>query len=400
MNTRLFSVLLCCGLAASCGDDNSSHALACAVADSAGVQLVSNSAQLDAEAARSYAASPSASLGAGAAATDGRPPLSRVRDATRLQDGTVVVADGGSASLVVFDADGSHADTWGRKGQGPGEFTGLASVASWRGDSIAAWDMWQNRVSVFDDGGIFGRSFRLLPTEESAPRVIDVKADGTVLAVILPSIGPGERRSGVVRRDRDYVILDDEGYLQASLGTFPGPEGYVDLSGDFLMSWVLPFGRSTVAAFWQDWVVVGTNDQYEIRSYRTDGALHRLVRRNHDVASPTQADLDAHVEALLADMPREERAVQEASAAKLPLVDAYPAYGRVRGDPQGRLWVEDYRLPGYEARTWTVYDGQGCVREVVELPEGLDVYEIGRDYVLGKAVDELGVERVQLWPLQ
>ncbi len=94
--------------------------------------------------------------------------------------------------------------------------------------------------------------------------------------------------------------------------------------------------------------------------------------------------------------------MQEASTAKLPLVHAYPAYGRVRADPQGRLWVEDYRLPGDEARTWTVYDGQGCVREVVELPEGLEVYlvaeraycVVGRRLVRGAARLEATIARI------
>ena len=36
----------------------------------------------------------------------------------------------------------------------------------------------------------------------------------------------------------------------------------------------------------------------------------------------------------------------------------------------------------------------------VETPAGLqDIYEIGEDYILGRATDELGVEYVQVWSL-
>ena len=35
----------------------------------------------------------------------------------------------------------------------------------------------------------------------------------------------------------------------------------------------------------------------------------------------------------------------------------------------------------------------------IETPAGLVIYEIGEDYILGKVLDELRVEYVQLWPL-
>ena len=386
-------------LTASCGGDAGAPAsLACQTTDSAGVALVMNGeSRSESYAGRSVGASTALSLGGGALEADELRRLSRVRDATVLADGRVVVADGGSAQLRVFDADGADVEAWGRRGEGPGEFTGLAAVARWRGDSIAAWDMWQNRVSILDSNGDYGRSFGLLPGGESAPRVVDVHAEGTILGMVLPNVGPAERRSGPVRRSRTYVLLDDTGSLQTSLGVFPGSEGYVEY-GEILMSWQVPFGRSTVAAFWRNEIVVGTNDFYEIRTYGANGTLRRLVRRSGDRRSPSQADLDAHVEGLLATLSPEDRALQAASAARLPLVDAYPAYASVKADASGHLWVEEYRLPDEERRRWSVYDFEGCVREV-DMPRDLEVFEIGSDYVLGRTQDELDVEQVQVWPL-
>ena len=64
--------------------------------------------------------------------------LYRVADATRLADGRVVVANGGSNELLVFDANGGYLDAWGGQGEGPGEFTSLSLVAPWPGDSLIA----------------------------------------------------------------------------------------------------------------------------------------------------------------------------------------------------------------------------------------------------------------------
>jgi hypothetical protein len=35
----------------------------------------------------------------------------------------------------------------------------------------------------------------------------------------------------------------------------------------------------------------------------------------------------------------------------------------------------------------------------VETPEGLEIYDVGTDYVLGRSRDDLGVERIQMFEL-
>ena len=67
------------------------------------------------------------------------------------------------------------------------------------------------------------------------------------------------------------------------------------------------------------------------------------------------------------------------------------------------LWVEEYEAPGEEwpGVLWTVFDPDGRVLGFVETPEELEIYEIGADYIVGKAEDEeFGVESVQVWRLE
>ncbi|MDE2763095.1 MAG: hypothetical protein OXK74_09965 [Gemmatimonadota bacterium] len=40
------------------------------------------------------------------------------------------------------------------------------------------------------------------------------------------------------------------------------------------------------------------------------------------------------------------------------------------------------------------------VWDATKLPDGLDIFEIGEDYVLGQSSDEMNVEFVQVWPLE
>ena len=80
-------------------------------------------------------------------------------------------------------------------------------------------------------------------------------------------------------------------------------------------------------------------------------------------------------------------------------VDAYPAFDEIRADGAGYLWVREYPMSAEEDVVWTVFDPEGRVLGLVETPAGLEVFEIGEDYVLGSAKDELGVEYVRVWGL-
>ncbi len=48
---------------------------------------------------------------------------------------------------------------------------------------------------------------------------------------------------------------------------------------------------------------------------------------------------------------------------------------------------------------WTIFDRDGRVLGFLETPAGLAIFEIGDDYILGLARDDLGVQSVQVWPL-
>jgi hypothetical protein len=46
-----------------------------------------------------------------------------------------------------------------------------------------------------------------------------------------------------------------------------------------------------------------------------------------------------------------------------------------------------------------VLDGQGVALGRIEVPEDIELYEVGVDYALGLWTDGLGVEHVRLWRL-
>ncbi len=82
--------------------------------------------------------------------------------------------------------------------------------------------------------------------------------------------------------------------------------------------------------------------------------------------------------------------------------ETFPAFDQILADALGNLWIQEYDLPGQERPDplWTVFDEEGRVLGFVETPSGLRIYEIGEDYILGRATDDLGVEYVQMWSLE
>ena len=75
---------------------------------------------------------------------------------------------------------------------------------------------------------------------------------------------------------------------------------------------------------------------------------------------------------------------------------------RFSSDALGHLWVREYDLPDADrpAPLWTVFDPDGHALGFVETPAGLSVLEIGADYILGLATDEIGIERIQVCALE
>ena len=113
---------------------------------------------------------------------DGPDLFGYISQAIRLSNGDIAVADGLAREIRIFDENGSHRITFGRPGEGPGEFTNLWSIAELAGDTIAAIDNLNGRASLFTSAGAFVRSFPIprLPGG-SAPNVAGWLEDGTLL---------------------------------------------------------------------------------------------------------------------------------------------------------------------------------------------------------------------------
>ncbi len=336
---------------------------------------------------------------------DGEDPylFTRVFGATILSDGRIVIGDQGTKELRVFDQQGSHLETWGGRGEGPGEFDDnqLWSLASIPGDSIIVWHFWYPEIHVFGPDGVFVRRFI---SERARWDTMDrqshlwpwtVTRDGSILAI-----------QDVAYFDPVEVeVWDAAGGLRGTLGTHPGREVVREEGTD--PSGVAPvmFSRSTYLTSWGDLVVISTNRRYEFRAYRRDGSLARIVRLDRPPRPVTDAHVNAYIEESVSSIPpdrADRRAERRRTLREMAVAEHLPAFAAYRPDALDHLWVYEYEAAGEETpgRVFTIFDPDGRVLGYFEIPEGVAVQEIGADYILGKVSDELGVETVHLWSLE
>ena len=372
------------------------------IRDSAGIRIVENlRPPADSRLGWQVGTAPSVSIGA----IEGAEPylLDRVRGALTMADGRIVVRNSGPNELRVFDASGRYLSTWGGTGDGPGEFENLLGFDRWQGDSLIAWFAQGRRLTVFDNRGNVGRTFALEGAVHRSPEV--ALPTGRTLAS--ETILRGSRQDGLHRQEDLYQLHGAEGAQQGRLGTFDGTETNREYNGNRTTVMSLIFDHDIASFVWGDLVVVAPNYGYEIRAFGADGMLKRIVWRDHEVIARTDAHLDAYIEDRVMRQPERLRADRRRAMREryegIPLPETHPAFVTAIADVLDHLWVQEYRLPGAGDADplWTIFDPEGRVLGLVETPAVLtDIYEIGEDYILGRATDELGVEYAQVWPLR
>lgn len=385
--------------AAGCGVD-AERTEGPAVRDSAGITIVQNTSPVWSDgAAWRVATKPIVTIGG--LAEEEEDQLFRVVDAVRLSDGRIVVANAGTQDLRFYDAEGRFLQASGGEGSGPGEFQALAALIRLPADSLLTWDFRNRRAQVFGPDGGFARSFQI----ESQVRIWPLGAfgDGTLL-VSSQDIFGSRSRPDIWRDSLTYLRYDRTGEPIDTVGEFAGPEYYTSAEGAAMASVLVTsriLGLQPQTAVHGTGFYYGESDEYEIGYYAANGELQRLIR----LARPSRevsADLkEQYVADLLERSSNEQfRTRLERIVEEMPFPETLPAFQRMLVDPEGNLWVADYPPPGGARTHWSVFDPDGRWLGALDTPNGLTVYQIGTDFILGRRLDELNVERLDLYRLE
>lgn len=332
--------------------------------------------------------------------------LMGVVGAHRSGDGTVTVLDNGTHEVRVFDGTGMHLRTFGRDGEGPGEFRtpNLSGVVGY--DTLVIIDASNDRFTLVHPVDGFVRQSRVSEEVIQYLYSTGVFSDGSILfAEDFERDAHDERSAGLHRGVAVFRSCTPEGVLGTDFGRFRGSELWLDVvereNDSFVRHSVTRFGKRPQATVAGDLFFLGEQDSFEIKVFRRTGELVKLIRLDREPVVITEELDQIDIEERIATYARNEN-----SARRLRRVyeehenpEHFPAHGRMVADALGYLWVQEYPIPGEGDPAWLVFDPDGRLAARVSLPTGLNIFEIGSDYVMGEIRDDLDVEYVQLFAL-
>ncbi len=266
--------------------------------------------------------------------------------------GNVYVSDRINREVRVFEQDGSHVRTFGRQGQGPGEFEDLQSVA-WTGSRLLALDFGNARIGEFSGEG------RWLG-QRTEPRG-------------LSGSGGGSLRLYPVSPDEAYVLTwspshgammfaghDDAGPTADTVPALEAPEG-IDAfvrctGGDVIRYYSIPFAPEIVQHPGSDGLLYSAvTNRYRISVMKGADTV-RVVDRELAAEPVTDAEWET------GNKDYRDFLSEHSSAGCRPRRPQKPEWKPFIRDifaaPGGRLWVEVLRNAG---NRWEVFGPDGAL---------------------------------------
>ena len=295
-------------------------------------------------------------------------------------DGRIVVADKTAPRIRIFDRMGKLAQSFGRSGNGPGEFQ--LPVAVWLSQaSIEIVDMTLRRLSRFSAAGEHIASIPLggfanmgaaSPAGQHA--LVSITAPRAPVLSILRATG---NTTDEVARVGDADFPSRPAGNPETLSLAVAPDG----------SFAVGDGRGA----------------YVIRLYRSNGSFVREIRR--DIAKTLRTDEEMRAEgekrnsrlaAMQTKLGAESRSGGAVVLPPIPRERNHFDTFALRYDEAGRLWVRVERAPVGKSM-FDVFDASGrYVGEIIVSAHVRD-FALGAAMLAGVVLDDSGVERVQIW---
>lgn len=330
-------------------------------------------------------------------------------------DGTIYAMDRQVPALRVYEPDGTYRTTFGRPGEGPGEYEqpdGGLNVLS--DDRVLLRDPANARIQVYAPDGEPLDEWRIRGGLSTGSRMVVDTLDRTHTIILLDAEADvRDWRMGLVRLSSEGVPGDtleapDAGFQESRIeARFSDGEGNTGASISNV-----PFSATEETAlsphgYW----IHGISTDYEFTLLKPEGPL-RIVRVHQPV--PVTRGERTEEEALATRNMRRTEPGWEWDAEPIP--DHKPPYQGFYAGEDGTIWVR-VSQPGvkredpdfdpsdpesiadewFEPWLFDVFDENGSYLGAVRAPDGFRTYPVPiftREWVLGTVRDEYDVQSV------
>lgn len=319
-----------------------------------------------------------------------------------VRGGRLYVADR-DQQIRAFDVTtGDLIVTGGGSGQGPGEFRFLEWIDDCADDELFAADAVLDRISVFSFDLEHIRTFQI----GNPGTIMSMRCAGPDRLVAMSrhedtdftEIRPGPYRKSV----QLSLFASEDGRFLSAFGRYPGEDRYRESSNDGPWQW----GRKPLIESLHEGFIFGTSEGWWLTRHDAAGAvLDSLVideQRRPISGSDIEADIQEHLEL----QERRYRRSQAFLAARREFLEAYeypeyyPAYSAILASDAGFVWAQEYPYVGQRASHWKVFSPEGKHVGIVDMPPGFQMMWVGDTHVAGIKRNDLGVEFVEIRPVQ
>lgn len=271
-------------------------------------------------------------------------------------EGTIFVSDFDLDQISCFDRSGNYIRTFGKKGNGPGEFETLRFVLS-RDGKVYAMDNVNARISILDLKGNYIHGFKMLNLRGGWNKIYSDRNNHIYISK--------ERRT-----EKGYVYsifrYDPEGNELQDYGEFPGDLFLWTKRGDKM------YPSRSSASLATVWVV------------SNDGKLYAGYSENYLISVYDQeADLLFRFGRKFKPLPDTQKWLEGIS-------DHLPAFSRSWIlDDAGNLWIELYRLSRDQEITYDIFSPEGIYLKHVQVKHRIETIKNQRAYCIVPSDEEL-----------
>ena len=325
-----------------------------------------------------------------------------IADAAPLNDTLLTVVEWVQREVRIFRSDdGRFVTRFGRSGEGPGDFGAIAIARAMNEEEILLADAGLQRLTWWNwrTGDV-----RTAPLDEtmdgrrSSP--MGAFRGGTIVGITgSRGFGPGDAGTLIADTMR-YYLFDPDGSARAHFHVLPGQLRWGLQVGGMVTFPFIPFSVSPSLATGEDLIYLATGTEPRVEVFDGSGTKVREIR--WDPGERPRVD-DSLLGRLLEHQVEVGGGNEEQIRAlhrDAPLPETAPVFQDLFVDADGRLWVEQYRLPWEAERRWHLFDqSDQWIGEVVTGQDFAPRHASGAE-VLGVLTDEMGVERLARFPLR
>jgi hypothetical protein len=276
-----------------------------------------------------------------------------------------------------------------------------------RGDTVAAWDRAQRRISIFSPNGdlastVTNSAWNGFVTElqKRYPRhyvfplkLRQVYGEQVVIQLAAEPIVKLIRGTQVVQDTMPLLVVHRTGDRWAGLGMFAGTEFFIQEG----LGATLPLGETVRVAAGDDVIYAGSTRDTAIQIMSTvAGEVVGSITLPGNRRATSSKDIEAMRRRIVEGMQPNLQTRMARYADAVPWPDSLPIFSDLLVGADPRLWVQRYRAPTDVSQEWLVFQPSGELSATFAMDSSLRLLDAGRDYAIVQATDEMGVEEIRM----